>query len=153
MTFQLSGIRTTRKWLTEMIGELSLEQLNIIPPGFNNNIVWNYGHMIAAQHGICYVRAGVPTIVDEKIINDFKTGTKPGEPVSTEQWQNLKLLMISTIDSLEEDLRNHAFNNYETWSTRYGVEMTNIEDAIRFLPFHEGMHIGYIIALKRVVLR
>jgi len=37
-------------------------------------------------------------------------------------------------------------------TTRYGVTLSNIEEAIRFVPFHDGLHTGCIMALKRTVM-
>ena len=30
-------------------------------------------------------------------------------------------------------------------------ENTNVEDAIEFNNFHEGIHLGYVLALKRLI--
>jgi hypothetical protein len=54
---------------------------------------------------------------------------------------------------LENDIKNNIFTNYPTWLSRYGTEITSFDEAMSFLPFHEGLHCGYIMALKRAVLR
>ena len=59
--------------------------------------------------------------------------------------------MFTTLDKLAEDYNNDAFANYKSWTTRYGVEINNIDDIINFLSFHDGLHTGYIMALKRCV--
>lgn len=143
--------RATRKWLLEIIKDLSPEQLNEIPAGFNNNIIWNIAHLIAAQQGICYVRAGLKIVVEEKYFLDYKTGTKPGEPLNSDEIDIIKRLLLSSLEQLEPDLEKGLFNNYIAWTTRYAVEINNIDDALSFLPFHEGLHAGYIMALKRVI--
>ena len=51
---QIETIRKTRSFLLEQIRNFGNEQLNQVAEGFNNNIVWNLGHMIAAQQGMCY---------------------------------------------------------------------------------------------------
>ena len=58
-------IRKLRSTVLSVVSEYSTEQLNKIPGGFNNNIIWNLGHIIASQQGICYKRTGVPTVVSE----------------------------------------------------------------------------------------
>ena len=60
MTNTISQIQQTRTHILSVLNELSLEQLNKIPAGFNNNIAWNLGHLVAAQQGVCYVRSGLP---------------------------------------------------------------------------------------------
>jgi hypothetical protein len=151
MTKQIEIIRKTRTFLLEGLNDLSTQQLNKIPEGFNNNIIWNLGHLIAAQQGICYIRAGVAPKVGEDFISRFKSGTKPGDPLTAAEIENLKSLFFSTIDWLEADYNNNVFAGYTPWSTRYGVELTSISDAIDFLPFHEGLHLGAIAGLKKFV--
>jgi uncharacterized damage-inducible protein DinB len=151
MTKQIEIIRKTRAFLLEHLKDLSTEQFNQIPEGFNNNIIWNLGHMIAAQQGICYIRAGLTHPVGEDFWNQFKPGTKPGKPLDAAEIENIKNLLFTTLDQLETDYNNHIFGGYIAWSTRYSVELANIDDAITFLPFHEGLHSGCITALKRLV--
>jgi hypothetical protein len=43
---------TSRKKYLELIENYSLEQLNKIPQGFSNNLVWNLGHIIVSQQGL-----------------------------------------------------------------------------------------------------
>jgi hypothetical protein len=133
------------------IKDLSLEQLNQVPEGFNNNIIWNVAHMISAQQGICYTRAGLPIIIDDKFYTPYRPDTKPTGFVEAEDVATIKELFISTIQQLEADMDNAIFANYPTWATRYGLELDSIDTAVAFLPFHEGLHAGYIMALKRVI--
>jgi hypothetical protein len=151
MTKQIEIIRKTRSFLLENLKDLTAEQLNKIPEGFNNNIIWNLGHMIAAQQGVCYIRAGLASHITEDSINTFKSGTKPERAFSEAEIENIKKLLFSTIDQLEEDYSNKIFEGYTAWTTRYSAEMNSIDDAISFLPFHEGLHAGCSTALKKLV--
>ena len=153
MTKQIEIIRKTRSFLLKNLEGLTTEQYNKIPEGFNNNIIWNLGHMIAAQQGICYMRAGIAPRVGEDFINTFKSGTRPERTFSETEIQEIKELLFTTLDQLEEDYNNKIFNNYNTWSTRYAVELASIDDAINFLPFHEGLHSGCSTALKKLVTK
>ena len=151
MTKQIEIIRKTRAFLLDHLKDLTSEQLNKIPEGFNNNIIWNLGHLVAAQQGVCYIRAGLAPRLDEGFINTFKSGTKPGERLSEAEIENIKTLLFATLDQLEDDYNSGVFGNYTAWTVRYGVEFTNIDDAITFLPFHEGLHSGFVTALKKLV--
>jgi len=152
MKAQIETIRKTRSFLLEQIKSLGTELINQIPEGFNNNIIWNLGHMIAAQQGICYKRAGLPTIIGEDFWEKFRTGSKPQGPLNEEEITNIKDLLFTTLDKLEADLNNNIFGNYTTWTTRYGVEIGSIDAALEFLPFHEGLHSGTIFTMKKLVL-
>jgi hypothetical protein len=49
-----------RQLLLDQIAGLTTEELNQIPRGLNNNIIWNLAHLISGQQGIFYARAGLP---------------------------------------------------------------------------------------------
>ena len=148
---QLITLRKIRQFTLATIEGLTETQFNQIPEGYNNNIVWNLAHMIAAEQGVCYLRSGIPTVVPEEFYHAYKPGSKPQNTVPEAEIESIKMLLLSSIDKLEQDLDAQTFDGYTPWATRYGVEMNNINDALNFLPFHEGMHLGYIMALKRLV--
>lgn len=151
MNKNIESLKATRKFLLKVIEDLSPEQLNKIPAGFNNNIIWNIAHLVASQQGVCYKRAGLGLLVDGDFFNQYKPDSKPAEYVSQTEIEYIKIILITTIDQFEKDYGQETFKNYPSWITRYGVELNSIDDALTFLPFHEGLHVGYIMALKRVV--
>ena len=153
MKSQIETIRKTRSFLLEQIKNLSNEQFNQVAEGFNNNIIWNLGHMIAAQQGICYKRAGLPTIISEEFWEKYRSGSKPEGMVSDDEIERIKELLLTSLDKFEVDYDKKIFGNYTTWSTRYGIELTSIDDSIQFLPFHEGLHAGTIVAIKKLVTK
>ncbi|MFS2190255.1 DinB family protein [Mucilaginibacter sp. Mucisp84] len=152
MKQEFEVIKKPRLMLLNVVKDLSPEQLNHIPAGFNNNLIWNLAHLISGQQGICYTRAGVPIVVDDKYYTPYRPETKPQSFINADDIAEVKELLISTIDKMEEDYQMGIFSNYQPMTTRYGVTLSNIEEAIRFLPFHDGLHTGYIMALKRAVL-
>jgi hypothetical protein len=151
MSKQIEIIRKTRSFLLDHLKDLTTEQFNKVPDGFNNNIIWNLAHLIAAQQGVCYIKAGLTPRLDDEFINTFKSGTKPERTFTEAEIENIKSLLFTTLDQLEDDYNGGIFSNYTPWTVRYGVEFTSIDDAITFLPFHEGLHSGFTTALKRLV--
>lgn len=144
-------IKQPRQKILDEISHLSIEQLNKIPAGFNNNIIWNLGHMIAAQQGICYKRAALDVRVDEAFFNAYKPETKPEGFVDAEGVEEIKTMLFTTLDQLEADCDNGVITGYNSFVTRYNIALNSIDEAINFLPFHEGLHIGYIMSLKKLV--
>jgi len=151
MQKQFEIFRQTRQFLLKLLSELSVDEMNQIPKGFSNNIIWNFGHIIAAQQGVCYLRAGLPSVTERSLFDKYKPDSKPEGFVDAAEIQLLKTLLLSTIDQFEKDVAENKFANYPAWTTRYGVELKSIEDAVQFLSFHDGLHIGYIMALRRAV--
>lgn len=148
---KIETIKNIRRFLLDLVSELSTEQLNEIPTGFNNNIIWNLGHLVAAQQGICYFRSNVPMVVTEEFFNNFKGGSKPERAFSPAEIDQIKASLIDSLDEFERDLNKKLFVSYTSVITRYGIEFKHIDDAIDFLPFHEGMHMGVIMSLKKLV--
>ena len=155
MNQPIETIRKTRLSLIEGVKDLRTAQLNEIPQGFNNNIIWNMGHLVAAMQGLCYRRSGQALTVPEDFFEIYKPGSRPQGPVTAEAVAMIKELLLSSLDQLQEDLEQHAgrFAVYEGFVSRYGVPLNSIEAAVQFLPFHEGLHLGYIMAQKRVLSR
>lgn len=138
--------------LLEEVKDLSIEQFNQIPKGFNNNVGWNMGHLIAVQQGICYNKAGLSLLISEDFWEKFRSGSKPDGIFSEDGIAHIKQLLVITLDQLETDYNNSIFGNYTAWSTRLGTKVTNIDDGLEFLSFHEKLHSITIAALKRFVI-
>ncbi|MGI4728803.1 MAG: DinB family protein [Janthinobacterium lividum] len=151
MTQQIENIKSVRKYLLNLIAELNPEQLNKIPQGFSNNIIWNLAHLTATQQRICYLRSGLKPVVQEQYITPFIPGTKPEGFVDSAEVETLKSLCISTIEELETDYKKSFFATYEEVTVRYGITLTNVDDAINFLLYHEGYHTGVIVELMKFV--
>ncbi|SHE37010.1 DinB family protein [Pedobacter caeni] len=148
---QVTTLRKLRFAILKATEQLSTEQLNRIPDGFNNNVIWNLAHLIASQQNLCYGKAGQEPLVPESFVLSYKPGTKPEGLVSAEEIEQIKALLISTTDQLETDLNTSKFDNYTPWVNSYGLELNNINDIINYIPLHESMHFGYVMAMKRLL--
>src|ERR1700712_609702 len=153
MNQALQIIAKPRTKVLEIIQNLSIEQTNLIPAGFNNNIIWNLGHMIAAQQGICYKRSGLRTLITDDFWERYRTGSKPETPVTDDEIAQIKQLLFSTLDQFDVDYHNQIFSNYTAWVTRYGVELASLDDGLELLQYHEGLHSGMIMSLKRLTIK
>lgn len=146
-------MRGGRKFLINLLDGVSIEKLNEVPEGFNNNLAWNIAHMIANQQILCYRNAGEKPVLDEEFIDKYKTGTRPENFINEEEFKSFQKNLISTIDQFEKDSKKKMFENYEAREIKSypGVRIENIKDAAKFASFHDGLHIGYSMALKRAL--
>ncbi|WP_316812112.1 DinB family protein [Pedobacter heparinus] len=151
MEYLLTVIRQTRENFIRLIESSTLEELNAIPAGFNNNIIWNFGHIIASEQVLCYLSANVDPIMDMEFINAYRKGTKPSGFIGQAQIDTMKELMRSSIIKLEEDLKQHLFTSYNAFKTHYGVELKTTADAVQFFSSHDAFHYGYASAIKRII--
>jgi len=144
-------IKKTRENFLKLIEGLTIEELNSIPENFNNNIIWNLGHLIRSQQVLCYILGNETPKVDEDIVLKYGKGTKPEAFIDENELKFLKENLVSNIESLEQDYNNGLFKNFTSYTTSYGIELNTIEDAIKFIVCHEGLHFGYSMSLKRLV--
>ena len=151
MIHLIDSIRKTRSYVLDLVKELSLEKLNKVPHGFNNNIIWNLGHLIGAQQSICYIKGGLPMTVSEEFYDKFKPGSRPERFFESDEEDEVKKILFTSLDTLEIDYQKNAFENFIPWTTRMGINLNNINDAIQYLHFHEGLHTGVIYSMKRMV--
>jgi len=147
----LSNLQKTRAYLLDIISDVTEEEFNTIPEGFNNNIIWNVAHLLATQQAFSYLRAGQKMFIDEHYFIHYKPDSKPVHFINSAAIEEIKRLLTSTIRQFEIDYTNNLFCNYSSWTTRSGIAINNIDDAIQFMPFHEGLHTGSILALKRAL--
>jgi hypothetical protein len=144
-------MRGARKFLINLIDGISIEKLNEIPAGFNNNLAWNFGHVIATQQILCYRSAGVKPVIEEEFIDKYKTGTRPEGFIDENEFKVIRQYLLETIDKFEKDSATNMFENYKAFDLKSypGVGIKNIKDAAKFVTFHDGLHVGYSMALKR----
>jgi len=148
---KLEKIKATRTFSLTLIEGLTIEQLNEIPEGFNNNIIWNLTHLIAVQQSVCYKRSDLQPIVQDKYVTPYLPGTKPEGFIDSSEVETIKTLLHSSLNEFESDYKKGFFTTYTPVVTRYGVALDNVDDAVNFLLFHEGFHTGAIMALKKLV--
>ena len=151
MEYLLNITRKTRENFIRLIETSTVEELNEIPAGFNNNIIWNFGHIVSSQQGLCYVLANVEPVIEKQHMLPFRKGTRPEKFFGAEEINTLKELMRSTIDQLEEDLKNNKFLNYSAFTTDYGVEVKSNAEAVQFFVVHDALHYGIASAIKKVI--
>jgi hypothetical protein len=144
-------ITSFRNLLIKSLDELSNEQINKVPEGFNNNLVWQLGHVIVSQQSMAYKRSDNPMIIDDALLQQYKGGTKPEGAVSQAEYEELKELSAKTLEQFDKDFAAGKFKNYTTFALGTGVEITSIDEALGMLQLHEGMHYGYSQALKRAI--
>lgn len=147
----ISTIIESRKVFRQLIDGLSIEEINIVPAGFNNNIIWNFGHVIVSQQLLCYKLSGLPLKIEESYLLKYAKGTKPEIFFDETELEFLKQQAAFLIDELVRDLDQGLFKNFTTYVTSFNVTLLNVDDAVKFLTMHEGMHLGYAMAIKRLI--
>jgi len=150
MKTQFEILSASRVQVEKVINGLSLERLHTIPKGFKNNIAWNVAHIVVTQQLLHYKLSGINCLVPEELINNYRKGTQPSIPFSEEEFDEVKDLLLGLPETFMEDYEAGIFENFESYTTSSGFVLDSLETAIAFNNFHEGMHLGIIMALKKL---
>lgn len=140
-----------RVLLLKLIEGLTIEQLNKIPEGSKNNIVWNVAHLVVTQQLLCYKLSNLPCLISDEMIAKYKKGTNPVEEVTFENFEKIKELLLSLTAQFEIDYNAGKFTSYNEYTTSVNVTLFDIESATTFNLFHEGIHLGAVLGLRKLV--
>lgn len=140
-----------RKKLYQILKETPKEQLLAVPDGFRNNIWWNIAHVLVTEQLLVYKLGGQPMRLDEALVDKYKKGTQPNGAPTDEELQEVAELLLSTVDWMREDYGKGIFNGYNEYTTSANVTLKSVEDAIMFNVYHQGLHLGAIISLLKVL--
>lgn len=152
MIYTLKYIRQIRTLFIELMSDLTIEQLNEIPDGYNNNIIWNFGHIVNTTMGLSYMRTGVDPNLQVPLLAKYNRGSKPSEVVAKEEFEELKGLAFSYLDKIEKDYANGIFKKITPFATAtFRYEMETIEEVFTSITAHESFHLGVANAMKKLV--
>lgn len=148
-TFDIT--RTSRKIALEISQAYTLDQLNKIPEGFNNNIIWNIGHIIVAQQLLTYNISGLPMMISNQMVEKYRKGTKPEHIVLQSELNEIQTLLVETIDKTETDFIAKTFKDFNEYPTSTGFVIKSAYEAMVFNSFHEGLHIGVMMSIRKFI--
>ena len=70
MKIQFDILTKTRAIVLHYISGLSLDQIHVIPEGFNNHIAWNIAHLVVTQQLLHYKLSGKDCLVSDDLKKD-----------------------------------------------------------------------------------
>ena len=153
MEYQLELFRWTRKNIITLLSSISEEMANSIPYAFNNNILWNAGHVYWAQQMLVYKFSGLEPNLPAKFAEDFATGSFPNSSAKWSLGEIFNLLEEGTKKTIE-DYHSGTFIKYTPFIGMYdsvSYELNTCEEAFQYNTIHETRHYGFMVALKKAI--
>jgi hypothetical protein len=148
----LDLIRRNRQKVLTVVEGLSLEQLTKIPAGFRNHMLWNVGHLAVAFQNLCYKFSGLPVLLPAEAQGLFGKGTSPSDwQGATPDPETVKAWLMPGIDALERDIDRGIFIAYTPYETSMGNMLTSLPEALDHVLWHEGLHFGTLLAMRKLV--
>jgi hypothetical protein len=153
METSLRIFENNRNVFLRLIENFTLNQLNAIPTGFSNNIIWNLGHIIVTQQILVYQLSGLPMLVSNEMIEKYKNGSKPTGNTTQEEVDAIKNLLLTTVTKTKNDFNTPSFfQNYEGYVTKStGFAINSANEALNFNNFHEGVHLGFLMNIRKFI--
>lgn len=140
-----------RKNLLAILENTPKKDFLTIPKGFRNNIWWNIAHVVVTQQVLVYKFSGVPMLVATDVVDKFMKGTVPDGTATDAEIEHIKEILVSTIERTQQDYDAGLFKDFKPYTTSAKVTLNNVQDAISFNNFHEGIHLGSILALRKML--
>lgn len=140
-----------RTSMLKIIEQRSYEELVKIPENFRNSIFWNVAHLLVTQQLICYKLSGQKLRINEDMIGKYGKGSIANEDVQESDIQYVKDHLLTLMRETQKDYNKGLFIDYESYMTSTGIELKSIEDAIKFNTFHDGIHLGIVLSLMKIV--
>lgn len=141
-----------RKILYKILKQTPREELLKIPNGYRNNIWWNIAHVVVTQQLLVYKMSDLPMRLSDELVDKFKKGTVPDGSATEDEIEEVEGFLFATAEWIQQDYDNGVFKTFNEYTTTPGVTLMNVEDALAFNVFHEGLHLGAILSLKKVLM-
>lgn len=148
-TFELN--RTSRTLIAPFLEDFSLEQLNTIPTGFSNTLFWNIAHVVVTQQLLVYKLSGLPMLISDELVDKYKKGSKPEQAATQEEVDQIKALIFDLVDQTQADYGSGVFTQFTEYPTSSGFVLKNVRHAMAYNNFHEGLHLGIMMSMKKVL--
>ena len=149
--FLFNQLKVVRSNTLNAVKEVSESQAHSVPEGFNNNILWNLGHVYISQEKFAFGFIPEPMQVPEGFTEAFGRDTKPSEwkvqPPTLVEMINLLEDQTSRIREKLENRLDEAVANPFTMPS--GLTLRTIGEFLTFSMYHEGMHVQTIKMLKK----
>lgn len=151
MESSFASLVIVRKLMAQTIANLSPEQLYAIPQGFSNNLIWNLAHAQVTLELLSTGLCGLPLSLDQSFVDRFRKGSQPPITIGTADIALVMELMHSQPERFREEYASGKFQGFKPYQTSTGMMLSKIEDAIAFIPVHEGIHLGLMMNIKKFV--
>ncbi|MEH7346384.1 DinB family protein [Bacillus sp. JJ1532] len=139
-------LESYRNEILDAVENVTIEEAEVIPKGYNNNIRWNLGHIFLDQYLWIQAVTKEKTVVPDEFNKWFGFGTSPADfSAETPSLGDLKRMLKSQPADIKEAYGNRLEVEYKP--TELGMQ--TIEQVLIRTIFHEGMHLQAIIDLKK----
>jgi hypothetical protein len=115
--------QTSRGLYQNFLDNYSLEQLNTIPPGMSNNLIWNIGHVIVSQQKLVYALSGLPMHITDSLFEKYQNGSRPDGKTTQAEVDEIKKLLSEMVEKTKFDFEAGVFKEFHPYQTKTGFHL------------------------------
>lgn len=141
--------QTSRGLYQNFLDNYSLDQLNTIPPGMSNNLIWNIGHVIVSQQKLVYALSGLPMHIPDSLFEKYQNGSRPDGKTTQAEVDEIKKLLSEMVEKTKFDFEAGVFKEFHPYQTKTGFHLGTWKEAMEFNNYHEGIHLGIMLQIKK----
>lgn len=135
-----------------LVKTLSIEQLNKIPAGLNNNIAWHLGHIVVSSEILCYHRTGVQPEKEIEFADKYRNGSKPESFIEQAEIDSLIARLTTSLKEIETDNAKAIFSTITPYATHtFGLELKDIDAVFECCSHHDLLHYGNVTTMRKLV--
>ena len=125
--------QTSRGLYQNFLDSYSLEQLNTIPVGMSNNLIWNIGHVIVSQQKLVYALSGLPMHIPDSLFEKYQNGSRPDGKTTQAEVDEIKKLLSEMVEKTKSDFEAGVFKEFHPYQTK------------------TGFHLGIMMSIKKYI--
>jgi hypothetical protein len=149
--FVFGSMKMVRGMTLRAIDGLSDDQLLEVRAPFHNNILWNLGHVLLVQYHLSYGPSGLALPLPEDYAATFGRGTSPSTWTATPNIEEIKKQLDAACETVRTACGSGAFAGFKPYPLPMGVTLSTPPEAMQFHCIHEGIHLGAISAMRKVL--
>ena len=140
---------TSRGIYLKFLENYSIEQLNTIPAGMSNNLIWNLGHVVVSQQKLVYALSGLPMHIPDSLFEKYQNGSRSDGKTTQAEVDEIKKLLSEMVEKTKADFKAGVFKEYHPYQTKTGFHLGTWKEAMEFNNYHEGIHLGIMMSIKK----
>lgn len=147
----LYTLSESRRLGLDLLKNTSEQELLFIPEGFSNNILWLLGHTFLVQKKLSYGLSKLELEIPSWFSEFFANGTSPKNWKETPPLDFLLENYTQASVDFKQDLEKNKFIEFIPFTTKAGTRLNTLKEAIAFNNFHEGLHLGQMLNIRRII--
>ena len=116
-------MRAIRGNIVNRLQNLSDEQLQQIPAGFNANIHWQLGHLVVTPALLTFKLSGLEMPLPPEMVAAFAKGSAPSEASAAFHEKVLEAGLYSILDDIESAFSAERFSAFDAYKTSAGITL------------------------------